>query len=181
MVALSRLTTRNVAGLIGGNGSRRFEAGMVEFSVTPDTPNTADVRALLLRHLELMRASSPEESCHVMEPEALFDRGVVMFAARDPSGLLGVGALAQIDGAHGELKSMHTTAHARGRGVGRAILAALLESARNQGMTRVSLETGAAPLFAPARALYAAQGFTVCPPFGAYVADPLSVFMTRTL
>ena len=63
----------------------------------------------------------------------------------------------------------------------RAILASLLDEARAQGLTRVSLETGSAEMFAPARALYAAHGFEDCPPFGSYVEDPLSVFMTRTL
>ena len=33
----------------------------------------------------------------------------------------------------------------------------------------------------PARALYSAHGFADGPPFGSYVNDPLSVFMTRTL
>ena len=63
----------------------------------------------------------------------------------------------------------------------RAILAALLQAALDQGMERVSLETGSAEVFAPARALYAAHGFEDCPPFGHYTLDPLSVFMTRTL
>lgn len=48
-------------------------------------------------------------------------------------------------------------------------------------MRRVSLETGSMDFFAPARRLYAAAGFAPCAPFGAYRADPNSVFMTRTL
>jgi len=57
----------------------------------------------------------------------------------------------------------------------------IMEVARAQGMTRLSLETGAWPYFAPARALYAKHGFTECPPFGDYVADPNSIFMERQL
>ena len=154
---------------------------MDALTVTRDSPDTGDVRALLLRHFEVMRAGSPEESCHVMEPDTLLERGVVLFAARDGGKVLGVGALAQLDPQHGELKSMHTHADARGRGVARAVLTALMDEARSQGMTRLSLETGTADMFAPARALYTAHGFAECPPFGAYVYDPLSVFMTRTL
>lgn len=145
-----------------------------------DTPANADVQALLLRHFELMRASSPEESCHVMEPGTLLERDVTLFAAREGGMLVGVGALAIIEPGHGELKSMHTAAEARGRGVARALLEALLGHAHAIGLTRVSLETGSADIFAPARALYAAHGFKDCPPFGTYVVDPLSVFMTRT-
>ncbi len=35
--------------------------------------------------------------------------------------------------------------------------------------------------FAPAHALYAGFGFSFCEPFGSYVPDPNSVFMTRVL
>ena len=45
----------------------------------------------------------------------------------------------------------------------------------------MSLETGSAPAFAPARSLYESFGFTYCPPFGDYVDDPNSVFLTRVL
>lgn len=150
-------------------------------TVSRDTPANVAVQALLARHFELMRASSPTESCHVMEPDALLERDAVLFAARDGDNVLGVGALTVIAPEHGELKSMHTVAEARGRGVGRAVLATLIAEARAQGLTRLSLETGSAEMFAPARALYAAHGFEECPPFGTYVLDPLSVFMTRTL
>ncbi|WP_299649558.1 GNAT family N-acetyltransferase [uncultured Tateyamaria sp.] len=139
------------------------------------------VTALLQRHFDLMRASSPEESCHVMQPDALLERDAALFAAREGAAVLGVGAIAVIGPEHGELKSMHTAAEARGRGVARHVLLALLAHARDIGLTRVSLETGTAEMFAPARTLYAAHGFTECPPFGTYREDPLSVFMTRTL
>ena len=46
-------------------------------------------------------------------------------------------------------------------------------------MTRVSLETGSWDYFAPARALYAGEGFVECGAFGEYREDPNSVFMTR--
>ena len=35
--------------------------------------------------------------------------------------------------------------------------------------------------FAPARAFYARAGFAPCPPFGSYVDDPNSTFMTLVL
>ena len=154
---------------------------MTGIIVAQATPTQPPVRELLLRHFDLMRASSPAESCHVMEPEALLEKDAVLFAAWDGATVLGVGALTVIAPGHGELKSMHTAEAARGRGVGRAILEALMAHADNIGLTRVSLETGSADLFAPARSLYVARGFARCPPFGGYVADPLSVFMTRTL
>ncbi len=147
-----------------------------------DTPNTADVRALLERHFALMRAGSPEESCHVMAPDTLLERDAVLVAARGGrKQVLGIGAMTVIAPGHGELKSMHTAAEARGKGVGQAVLIELMKAARERNLTRLSLETGSADTFAPARALYARNGFSLCDPFGSYSEDPLSVFMTRRL
>jgi putative acetyltransferase len=49
------------------------------------------------------------------------------------------------------------------------------------GLQRLSLETGAEPIFAPARGLYERAGFTYCGPLEGYVLDPNSVFMTKVL
>lgn len=76
---------------------------------------------------------------------------------------------------------MHTRAEARGRGVGAALVQKILSEASAADMSRVSLETGSEGPFIPARRLYERYGFDYCPPFGDYVEDPLSVFMTRTL
>lgn len=140
-----------------------------------------DVRLLLSRHFDIMRSNSPISSCHVMEPEELLDAQATLLAARRSGALQGVGAIRQIGADHAELKSMHTAQAARGQGVGQTILTHLLERARADGLTRVSLETGTIDLFTPARALYQRNGFAECPPFGDYVLDPLSVFMTRRL
>lgn len=141
-------------------------------------PDTA-IAALLQAHFDLMRSTSPAESCHVMEPETVFEDAAVVLTAHEGDQLLGIGALKVLDGTQGELKSMHTVAAARGKGVGAAVLKELIAMARQRGLSHVSLETGSDDLFAPARALYAAHGFAECPPFGSYVTDPLSVFMTR--
>ena len=71
-------------------------------------------------------------------------------------------------------------AHLR-RGVARAVLVLILAEARASGCERLSLETGTMPAFAPARRLYEDFGFEYGAPFGDYVADPNSVFMTRLL
>ncbi len=76
---------------------------------------------------------------------------------------------------------MRTAMAFRRTGVGRAVLARILAEARARSYTRVSLETGSQPAFAPARRLYESVGFTCCPPFGSYHDDPNSVFMTLRL
>ena len=85
---------------------------------------------------------------------------MTLFSFRRDGELLAVGALKQLDAGHAELKSMHTAAHARGAGIGRAVLAHLIGVARDRGCSRVSLETGSMPAFGPARALYASAGFS---------------------
>lgn len=147
------------------------------------SPHDADVAALLTEHLDEMHATSPAESVHALPHDALAAPGVTLVAARDPrrGDLLAVGALKDHGDGLGELKAMRTTASARGRGVGAAVLRHLLALARSSGLRRVSLETGSEQHFAPARRLYARHGFVVCEPFADYRPDPHSVFMTLPL
>lgn len=146
-----------------------------------DDLSGADVAALLAEHLADMYATSPACSVHALDLDALRAPSVTVWTARDEGALLGCGALKELDRRHGELKSMRTAAAARGRGVGGAVLGHLLTVARERGYARVSLETGSQPFFAPAYRLYARHGFVECGPFGDYVPDPSSVFMTRAL
>ena len=53
--------------------------------------------------------------------------------------------------------------------------------AERRGYQSLSLETGSADAFLPARRLYHKVGFEYCEPFGNYKADPFSVFMTKRL
>jgi putative acetyltransferase len=106
---------------------------------------------------------------------------VTFFGARRDGVLVGVGALKQLDPTHGEVKSMHTAAAARGRGTGLAIVRHLLDLAKARGYRRVSLETGTMDAFAPARRLYARVGFAPCRPFADYTVNPFSTCMTIEL
>ncbi|HEX9857379.1 MAG TPA: GNAT family N-acetyltransferase [Paracoccaceae bacterium] len=152
-----------------------------DLAIRRDSPLAAEVLPLLQRHVDLMWATSPPESVHVLNPEALAVPGVAFFTLREGEAVLGMGAISRIDATHAEIKSMHVVAEARGRGLARVLLDHLLAEARALGYTRLSLETGVEPAFAPARALYAKAGFDECPPFEGYALDPNSVFMTRAL
>jgi putative acetyltransferase len=150
--------------------------------IKTEDPRTADVRALLERHLAFARGQSPPEDAHAMEPDALADPAVTFFSLRDDGGeLLAVGALKRIGESHAEIKSMHTAEAGRRRGLGGAMLDHLLSTAREQGFERVSLETGVQDAFAPARSLYARAGFEPCAAFGDYVPSPNSAYMTLEL
>lgn len=150
-------------------------------TIRSDSPLADEVLPLLQRHVDLMWASSPPESVHVLDPAALAVPGVAFFTLREGEAVLGMGAVSRIDNAHAEIKSMHVVAEARGRGLARVLLDHLLEQARGLGYQRLSLETGVEPVFAAARGLYEKAGFEECPPFEGYNLDPNSVFMTRTL
>ncbi|MFD7768627.1 GNAT family N-acetyltransferase [Streptomyces sp. NPDC059787] len=65
-----------------------------------------------------------------------------------------------------ELKRMYVTEQMRGRGLARRILAALEESARAAGRTRMVLETGTKQ--PEAIALYTSSGYEPCEKFGYY-------------
>ena len=68
------------------------------------------------------------------------------------------------------------------KGVGAHILQQIMATARARGYRRLSLETGSAPSFDAAHALYRKFGFTECGAFGDYPGDdPFSRFMTRVL
>ncbi len=105
-------------------------------------PRAADVRALLQRHLEFAYATTPAEHVHALDLDGLLDPAVTFYGYRRSGRLLAVGALRHLDRQHGELKSMHTAAEARGQGIGGAMLAYLIGVARDRGLRRLSLETG---------------------------------------
>lgn len=146
-----------------------------------DDPARPDAAALLAEHLADMHATSPAESVHALDVGALKLPGMSFWTARDGEVLLGCGALKELDPTHGELKSMRTSAAARGTGVGRAILLHLLSVGRERGYARLSLETGTQDDFLPARTLYAAHGFIPCGPFADYTEDPHSAYFTLEL
>jgi putative acetyltransferase len=151
-------------------------------AIRVDDLDGPEIRALLDEHLAHMRSISPPESVHALDLEALRRPEITFWAAWSPDGrLLGCGALKELDARHGEIKSMRTAAAQRRSGVARAMLVHILAEAARRGYERLSLETGAEPPFAPARALYASFGFAFCAPFEGYVEDPNSVFMTRAL
>jgi len=152
---------------------------VIEIAV--DDPARDDVVQLLTDHLADMHATSPPESVHALDVEALVVPAITFWTARRDGALLGCAALKELDATHGEVKSMRTASAARGSGVATALLRRVLDEARRRGYARVSLETGSQDFFAPARRLYTRHGFAECGPFGDYVLDPHSVFFTREL
>ena len=154
--------------------------------IEKDDPARTDVHRLLSEHLADMFATSPADSVHALDPSALSAPSISFWTARKNGELLGCGALKILDSPHGpakhgEIKSMRTAAGARGQGVATLMLRHILDEARTRDVERIYLETGTEDFFAPARRLYARNGFSECPPFADYVLDPNSVYMELLL
>lgn len=139
------------------------------------------IRALLQEHLAMAAANSPPGAVHALDLDGLRAPDVTFWSVYDGDELAGCGALRQLDPSHGEIKSMRTaSAHLR-RGVAHTLMLHVLNTARQRGYRRLSLETGNTDAFAPARRLYERHGFVPCPPFAGYVDDGFSICMTREL
>jgi putative acetyltransferase len=115
------------------------------------------VQALLAYHFESARAQTAPGSAHALDLGGLKSPDIRFWSGWDGDRVVALGALKRLSASHGEVKSRHT------------------------GLSWLSLETGSWSYFDPARELYRRHGFVECPPFGIYVHDPNSVFMTLEL
>lgn len=150
-------------------------------NIRSDNATHPAVLALLDEHLRDMRAATPPESVHALDHEALRAPDVSFWTAWDGDELLGCGALKELDTHHGEIKTMRTSKEHQRRGVAAAILAHIVNVARERGYRRLSLETGSGGPFDAALRFYEKHGFRYCEPFADYVPDPFSRFMTLEL
>lgn len=154
---------------------------VTDLVVAVDDLGRDDVRAVVERHLEFAHATTACDHVFALGLDGLVGDDIHFVSARRDDAVLGVGALKRLDATHGELKSMHTVAEARGQGVAASIVVHLLDVAADLGLERVSLETGSEGAFAPARALYTRLGFEHCGAFAGYEDIPSSAFFTRRL
>ena len=145
--------------------------------IAPESPLTADGLALIAASQRALEAVYPPDAIFSFSPEELATPGVTFLVARDGSPL---GCVAMVDcGEYVEVKRLFVPAHGRGRGLARALMAALEDRAKAAGKSCLRLETG--DDLVAAVALYRAVGFVVCGPFGAYPAHPASLFMEKPL
>ena len=74
---------------------------------------------------------------------------------------------------HGEIKRVYVVPQARGRGLSRLLMGALIDLARELGYTWLQLETG--DVQPEAIGLYESSGWTRVPNYGQYEDDPRSL------
>lgn len=147
-------------------------------TVSAEAVEGAEILALLAASDAYVAALYPSDSNHMLSADALRVSAVTFFVARLDGRVAGCAALVRKEG-YGEIKRMFVAAEARGKGIGRRLLAAIEEVARAEGLTLLRLETGIRQ--PEAIALYRAAGFHDIGPFGEYGPDPLSVFMEKPI
>ncbi len=146
-----------------------------------DDLSSAAVVTLLSEHLKDMHLTSPPESVHALDLEALRGPKITFWTIWDEETLAGCGAIKELTAHHAEIKSMRTALDFRCKGVATQLLQHILEEAKQRHYIKLSLETGSMQYFEPARKLYERFGFKGCAPFADYKEDLNSIFMTRDL
>lgn len=166
------------------NGSMQgtdVSSGSGPVLITPGDLDDPRVAALLTHHQTMAREVTPPGRSHALDLSGLRSPGIRLWAAWDGDALLGVAALKRLSPEDGEVKSMHTAAAARRRGVGAALLRRIVDAGRADGLRRLLLETGSFEYFRPARELYRAHGFVERSPYPPYRLDPNSTYMELDL
>lgn len=139
------------------------------------------IAAFLAEHVQEMGAITPLESKFALDIDGLRAPGITFWSVWDGDALVGCAAIRRLNADHAELKSMRTAPARKRGGIASRLLRHILAEARSMGFTRLSLETGSAEFFLPARNLYEKFGFEYCEPFADYRPSPHNVFMTRRL
>lgn len=138
--------------------------------------------ALLAEAQALQASLYAPEHCHALPTNALTAPDVRFFIAREGAVVMGVGGFkicSDETGGYGEVKSMFTAPNGRGKGIAAAIMRAIEDMAKSEGLTALKLETGD-ELEAAVR-LYERFGFARSTAFGSYEDNGVSVFMQKAL
>lgn len=149
--------------------------------VRKDEPTNPALAALLDAHVAEQRANTPPGFSFALDAGGLAAPDVTFWSAWDGETPIGMGALRALDTRSGEVKSMRAVEAWRGRGVGHAVLDAIVAEARRRGYARLYLETGTTADYAPALSLYRRAGFVACAPFADYAASPHNQFLMLNL
>jgi putative acetyltransferase len=142
-------------------------------SISPEPLDAPDSRRLL-RALDdyLNGLYRPEENFLDLAAEDVSDGRGTFLVARQDGVAVGCGAVRRLSPTTAEVKRMFVDGAARGRGLGRRILAELEEWAAAAGVTRLVLEAGDSQT--EAIRLYEGAGFRPIPCFGEYADAHLS-------
>jgi len=155
----------------------------VNVTIATETPLSDDVRALVSALNTWALEQTPREFTHHMTVDQMAQADTTVFIARDASGkAIGMGALRRHGDGLGEVKRMYTMPEARSTGLAGKIVAKIESLARQEGLQRLALETGAVPGFAAAWRVYERAGFKRCGAFLDYPPDsPHNIYYEKLL
>src|SRR5215510_388871 len=148
-------------------------------SIAVETPLQDDVRALIGELNAALLELKPPEFCFHMTAEEMAEPSVTLFIARDEGQAVACGALKRHARGIGEVKRMYTRPSHRGRKIGALIVQRIEALARQEGLTRLVLETG--DRHPAAWTVYERAGFTRCGPVLDYPDSKWSVFYGKDL
>jgi len=151
----------------------------METIITQERPDSADASALIAELEAHLAPRYPQESRHGYSVEKLLAQEVAFFLIRAEGIPAGCGGIQLFGDEYGEIKRMYVRPQFRGLGFGKMMLGHLADYARGQRVGLLRLETGIHQH--EAIGLYERVGFQRIAPFGAYRADPLSVFYEKRI
>jgi putative acetyltransferase len=144
---------------------------------------TAEVAQLVAELEAALDANYTADQRHGLALEQLFEPHIRFFIARLDGEAVGCGGVALFDD-YAEVKRMYSHEAARGRGIGKSLLAHIEAQARAVRVPLLRLETG--PYQTAAIRLYESCGFRPCEKFGHYAGLPphriaMSLFYEKRL
>jgi putative acetyltransferase len=152
----------------------------MQITVAIEPPDQPAVATLLQLSDAVAARLYPGAFRQPLNPATLSRPDITLFVARDDQGqALGCAALLDLGDGTGELKRMIVDPDHAGQGVGRHLVTAILQSARQRALRAVLLEVGIRNV--EARRLYQRAGFRARGPFGGYQQTPIATFMEIAL
>jgi GNAT superfamily N-acetyltransferase len=157
---------------------------MSTIRVTQENPTEAAatdlIRALSAELQALYPNSHGGDGAGAFKPQDVMIPRATFVVAWNGETAVGCGALRPMDEPEiAEVKRMFVRPDVRGKGISRAILAALENQAREFGYKTLRLETGVHQK--EAMRLYASSGYQLIPCYGIYVNEPLSRCYEKSL
>ena len=143
-------------------------------TIAIESPLQDDVRSLIAALNDYLLSLTPPEGCWHMTVEEMAASDTTVFVARDSGKAIACGALRRHADSIAEVKRMWTNPAYQGMGIGGRILNEIMALAREEGFTRLVLETG--DRHPAAWRVYERAGFKRCRPVLDYPDVAWSVF-----